>query len=110
MYPVSKRQTPSASGIGPIGQPSNLMTISLSPTQPDEWEVDRDQIQMNNKLGMGQYGDVYEALWMRSAGGDGGGDKSTHQPMTVAVKTLKVEKCQNICNSFNKSQIKKMDI
>eukprot|EP00080_Pristionchus_pacificus_P014611 PDM74631.1 abl-1 [Pristionchus pacificus] len=50
--------------------------FSLSPTAPDEWEVDRTEIAMRNKLGGGQYGDVYEGYWKRY-------DK------TVAVKTLK---------------------
>uniref|UniRef100_A0A1I8C3K1 Tyrosine-protein kinase n=1 Tax=Meloidogyne hapla TaxID=6305 RepID=A0A1I8C3K1_MELHA len=56
-YPVNKRQANVGSG-----HPSSL--FSLSPTQPDEWEVDREQIVMKKKLGMGQYGDVYEALWL----------------------------------------------
>lgn len=42
----------------------------------DEWEVDRTDIIMKHKLGGGQYGDVYEALWKR-------------HKLTVAVKTLK---------------------
>ncbi|KAK6760449.1 hypothetical protein RB195_021789 [Necator americanus] len=50
--------------------------FSLSPTQPDEWEVERTEIVMHNKLGGGQYGDVYEGYWKR------------HE-RTVAVKTLK---------------------
>jgi hypothetical protein len=72
-YPVNKRQI--FSGSGP---PSSL--FSLSPTQPDEWEVDREQIIMKKKLGMGQYGDVYEALWLPFN-------------RTVAVKSLKVKRC-----------------
>lgn len=47
----------------------------LSP-EADEWEVDRTDIVMKHKLGGGQYGDVYEALWKR-------------YNLTVAVKTLK---------------------
>jgi hypothetical protein len=46
-------------------------------TEPDEWEVNRTDIVMRHKLGGGQYGDVYEAVWKR-------------YNMTVAVKTLKV--------------------
>ncbi|KAI1702901.1 protein tyrosine kinase domain-containing protein [Ditylenchus destructor] len=49
-----------------------------APTQPDEWEVERSEIQMRNKLGGGQYGDVYEGHW-------------TRYERTVAVKTLKEE-------------------
>lgn len=44
--------------------------------EPDEWEINRTDIVMRHKLGGGQYGDVYEAVWMR-------------YNMTVAVKTLK---------------------
>ena len=52
--------------------------FSLSPTQPDEWEIDRHEIVMQSKLGGGQYGDVFSAYW------------KTHD-RTVAVKTLKEE-------------------
>ncbi|KAI1708926.1 protein tyrosine kinase domain-containing protein [Ditylenchus destructor] len=65
MYPAPKKQRPPT-------------IFSLSPTQPDEWEVERSEIQMRNKLGGGQYGDVYEGLW-------------TRYERTVAVKTLKEE-------------------
>ena len=49
--------------------------FALSP-EPDEWEIERTDIAMKQKLGGGQYGDVYEAIWKR-------------YNMTVAVKTLK---------------------
>ncbi len=42
--------------------------------EPDEWELSRTDIVMKQKLGGGQYGDVYEAKWKK---------------FTVAVKTLK---------------------
>ncbi|XP_066592352.1 tyrosine-protein kinase Abl isoform X2 [Prorops nasuta] len=45
-------------------------------SEPDEWEINRTDIVMRHKLGGGQYGDVYEAVWKR-------------YNMTVAVKTLK---------------------
>lgn len=45
--------------------------------EPDEWEINRTDIVMRHKLGGGQYGDVYEAVWKR-------------YNRTVAVKTLKV--------------------
>lgn len=45
--------------------------------EPDEWEINRTDIVMRHKLGGGQYGDVYEAVWKR-------------YNVTVAVKTLKV--------------------
>lgn len=44
--------------------------------ESDVWEINRTDIIMKQKLGGGQYGDVYEAKWR------------THN-MTVAVKTLK---------------------
>ncbi len=31
----------------------------------DKWELDRCEIQMRTKLGSGQYGDVYEGVWLR---------------------------------------------
>ncbi|GBP91766.1 Tyrosine-protein kinase Abl [Eumeta japonica] len=60
LYPAPKHNKPTV--------------FPLSP--PDEWEIDRTDIIMKHKLGGGQYGDVYEALWKRCG-------------MVVAVKTLK---------------------
>uniref|UniRef100_A0A915AI09 Tyrosine-protein kinase n=1 Tax=Parascaris univalens TaxID=6257 RepID=A0A915AI09_PARUN len=65
LYPAPKKERPPT-------------VFSLSPTQPDEWEVDRSEIVMRNKLGGGQYGDVYEGYWKK------------HERV-VAVKTLKEE-------------------
>ncbi|XP_035211836.1 tyrosine-protein kinase Abl-like isoform X2 [Stegodyphus dumicola] len=61
LYPAPKRNKPTV--------------FALSP-EPDEWEIDRTDIVMKHKLGGGQYGDVYEAVWKR-------------YNVTVAVKTLK---------------------
>ncbi|XP_055933406.1 tyrosine-protein kinase Abl-like isoform X2 [Argiope bruennichi] len=61
LYPAPKRNKPAV--------------FALSP-EPDEWEIDRTDIVMKHKLGGGQYGDVYEAIWKR-------------YNVTVAVKTLK---------------------
>jgi len=52
-------------------------TVFSASSEPDEWEINRTDIVMRHKLGGGQYGDVYEAVWKR-------------HNMTVAVKTLKV--------------------
>ena len=38
---------------------------SMSPTSADEWELDRSEMRMKDKLGGGQYGDVYEAKWIK---------------------------------------------
>ena len=65
MYPAPKKN-------------KNLGVFSLSPTQPDEWEINRLEIIMRNKLGGGQYGDVFEGYWKC-------------KDITVAVKTLKEE-------------------
>lgn len=51
----------------------NFVLIS----EMDEWEMDRTDIVMKHKLGGGQYGDVYEAIWKR-------------YNVTIAVKTLRV--------------------
>ena len=48
----------------------------------DQWELDRSEIQIKEKLGSGQYGDVYRAIWTRFQGG-----------VTVAVKTLREGTC-----------------
>lgn len=60
----------------PAPRKNNKLSSSQYSPDPDEWEVDRIDIVMKQKLGGGQYGDVYEALWKRYG-------------MTVAVKTLK---------------------
>ena len=62
LYPAPKRDKPAL--------------FALSP-ETDEWEMDRTDIVMKHKLGGGQYGDVYEAIWKR-------------YNVTVAVKTLRV--------------------
>ncbi|XP_066975213.1 tyrosine-protein kinase ABL1 isoform X7 [Macrobrachium rosenbergii] len=62
LYPAPKRNKPTVFG--------------LTPAEPDEWEIERTDIAMKHKLGGGQYGDVYEALWKR-------------HNIYVAVKTLK---------------------
>ena len=55
--------------------PHQNFTVFFAET--DEWEMDRTDIVMKHKLGGGQYGDVYEAIWKR-------------YNVTVAVKTLRV--------------------
>ncbi|XP_060809474.1 tyrosine-protein kinase Abl isoform X2 [Amyelois transitella] len=60
LYPAPKRNKPTVFPLAP----------------PDHWEIDRTDIVMKHKLGGGQYGDVYEAVWKRCN-------------TTVAVKTLK---------------------
>ena len=61
--------------------------------ETDEWEMDRTDIVMKHKLGGGQYGDVYEAIWKR-------------YNVTVAVKTLRVsgifEKMRHFGNCIGK--------
>ncbi|XP_052789432.1 tyrosine-protein kinase Abl-like [Mya arenaria] len=61
LYPAPKRQKPTVFGLSP---------------EPDKWEIERTEIAMKHRLGGGQYGDVYEAVWKR-------------YNKTVAVKTLK---------------------
>nr|XP_054769386.1 tyrosine-protein kinase ABL1-like [Lytechinus pictus] len=62
-YPAAKMQKPIIYGVSPL---------------PDEWEIERTDISMKNKLGGGQYGEVYEAIWKK------------HNKI-VAVKTLREE-------------------
>ncbi|KAL3871697.1 hypothetical protein ACJMK2_039681 [Sinanodonta woodiana] len=61
LYPAPKRNKPTVFGLSP---------------EPDRWEIERTEIAMKHRLGGGQYGDVYEAIWKR-------------YNKTVAVKTLK---------------------
>ncbi|XP_072015142.1 tyrosine-protein kinase ABL1-like [Amphiura filiformis] len=62
-YPAAKMNKPTIYGVSPT---------------PDEWEIERTDISMKNKLGGGQYGEVYEAIWKK------------HNKV-VAVKTLREE-------------------
>lgn len=50
-------------------------TAGLSYNTVDQWEIERSSIKLLKKLGSGQFGDVWEALWNNTT--------------TVAVKTLK---------------------
>ncbi|KAJ1122705.1 hypothetical protein NDU88_001190 [Pleurodeles waltl] len=51
----------------------------------DVWERQRDEFELTNKLGSGNFGDVYEAMWT-----------SGRVPVKVAIKVMKaVMTCQN---------------
>ena len=50
-------------------------TIGLSHDTNDQWEISRKSIRLLNKLGQGQFGEVWQGLWNEST--------------AVAVKTLK---------------------
>ncbi|XP_022106291.1 tyrosine-protein kinase ABL1-like isoform X2 [Acanthaster planci] len=62
-FPAAKTNKPTIYGVSP---------------QFDEWEIQRTDISMRNKLGGGQYGEVYEAVWKK------------HNKI-VAVKTVREE-------------------
>ena len=69
-----------ASGLcAQLGQPcphiDTPTTIGLSHNTHDKWEISRDSIRMLNKLGQGQFGEVWQGLW--------------NETTPVAVKTLK---------------------
>ncbi|CAL8076316.1 unnamed protein product [Calicophoron daubneyi] len=60
----------------------------------DGWEIDRNDIIMRQKLGCGQYGDVYEAIWKRLN-------------IVVAVKTLKQDVNLNVNDFLKEAAIMK---
>ncbi|XP_068218165.1 tyrosine-protein kinase Abl-like isoform X2 [Palaemon carinicauda] len=76
LYPAPKRNKPTVFGLTPGNNDSGPTLFGLNSAEPDEWEIERTDIAMKHKLGGGQYGDVYEALWKR-------------HNIYVAVKTLK---------------------
>jgi len=78
LYPAPKRDKPAL--------------FALSP-ETDEWEMDRTDIVMKHKLGGGQYGDVYEAIWKR-------------YNVTIAVKTLR-EDTMKLCDFLEEAAIMK---
>ena len=88
LYPAPKRDKPALFALSPgklnfkSYQPVVTFLVKINAIfddflETDEWEMDRTDIVMKHKLGGGQYGDVYEAIWKR-------------YNVTVAVKTLRV--------------------
>ncbi|XP_035938124.1 tyrosine-protein kinase FRK [Halichoerus grypus] len=63
----------------PLGKPCLKMQVpvpfDLSYKTVDQWEIDRQSIQLLKRLGSGQFGEVWEGLWNNTT--------------SVAVKTLK---------------------
>ena len=68
LYPAPKKRSKRKGG----------KSSSSSQHRTDDWEMDRTDIVMKHKLGGGQYGDVYEAVWKLGYN------------VTIAVKTLRV--------------------
>ncbi|KAL5967185.1 Tyrosine-protein kinase transforming protein Abl [Taenia solium] len=96
LYPAARREQPSllrgtgSSGgaiEGCVGGGGGCVGL-------DDWEIDRSEIMMRNKLGWGQYGDVYEALWKR-------------YNSIVAVKTLKQDVDLNLNDFLAEASIMK---
>ena len=54
--------------------PEKPQTVGLSKHSKDEWEIDRRQVRLVQRLGAGQFGEVWEGLWNNTT--------------SVAVKTL----------------------
>ena len=71
LYPAPKKRNAKRRG----GKSSSS---SGGQHRTDDWEMDRTDIVMKHKLGGGQYGDVYEAVWKLGYN------------VTIAVKTLRV--------------------
>nr|AQT19750.1 hypothetical protein Smed-abl-1 [Schmidtea mediterranea] len=79
LYPVPKKvRTTNNEKVISKKSDFNISSSSQLPMFEDveNWEIDRSEILMHQKLGGGQYGDVYEAVWKR-------------YNVVIAVKTLK---------------------
>lgn len=59
----------------PAAHTSNPETAGLSKSTKDQWEISRDSIKLDKRLGAGQFGEVWQGLWNGTT--------------PVAVKTLK---------------------
>jgi len=59
----------------PCVQIDKPLTADLSHTTRDQWEIDRNSLKFNRKLGHGQFGEVWEGVW--------------NSTTPVAIKTLK---------------------
>ena len=58
--------------VRPLAQPA---TADLSHNTKDQWEIPRESLRLEQKLGSGQFGDVWKGFWNNTT--------------PVAVKTLK---------------------
>ena len=83
LYPAPKKRSKRKGG----------KSSSSSQHRTDDWEMDRTDIVMKHKLGGGQYGDVYEAVWKR-------------YNVTIAVKTLR-EDTMNLSDFLEEAAIMK---
>ncbi|XP_023346655.1 tyrosine-protein kinase Src42A isoform X2 [Eurytemora carolleeae] len=59
----------------PCVQIEKPLTADLAHNTRDQWEIDRNSLKFNRKLGHGQFGEVWEGLW--------------NSTTPVAIKTLK---------------------
>nr|VZI44270.1 unnamed protein product [Spirometra erinaceieuropaei] len=87
LYPAPKKERQSAAAAA---------TAAVTSVQSsfDDWEIDRNEIMTRHKLGSGQYGDVYEAVWRR-------------YNSVVAVKTLKQDVNLNLSDFLAEAAIMK---
>lgn len=60
----------------PCPKSDKPVTGGLSYNTKDEWEIERTSLRLINRLGAGQFGEVWEGLWNNTT--------------SVAVKTLKI--------------------
>ena len=65
----------------PAPNPKKPTIFGLS--QADEWEINRSDIEMGQKLGGGQYGEVYKGTYLKTG-------------QAVAVKTFRVSQCTDM--------------
>ena len=98
LYPAPKRDKPTLFAFSPGEIEAmqrfeyHLLDCFAVVPETDEWEMDRTDIVMKQKLGGGQYGDVYEAVWKR-------------YNVTIAVKTLRVRLLTSIVPTSLQSNV-----
>ncbi len=68
-------------------QPSQPVPVGLSHNLVDKWEIPKSSVVLKERIGKGQFGEVYKAVWNGTT--------------LVAVKTLRASKFEDISDNVD---------